>query len=188
MSETLLAKIDEYRRVMMEADVFVTPGEMDEAYNEMAAAIQGELAGLFPLVLVVMTGGLISAGKLLPRFNMPLELDYLQISRYGARTRGGPLEWRAYPSQPMLGRHVLVIDDILDEGHTLRGIEQWLTGQGAASVWTAVAVQKDNPDRDPSQRAHFVGVFAPNRFLFGEGMDYKGMFRNLNGIYALPEV
>jgi hypoxanthine phosphoribosyltransferase len=78
---------------------------------------------------------------------------------------------------------VLLVDDILDEGLTLEAISRFCTDQGAASVYSAVLVEKLLGRAKPHQ-ADFVGLEAENRYLFGCGMDYKGYWRNLPGIYA----
>ena len=103
------------------------------------------LADSNPLVYTVMNGGLIIAGRLLARLNFPLETAYLHASRYGHQLSGNSLlDWRVRPTQELKGRTVLVIDDILDEGHTLTAICQYLRDQGAASVQTAVLVHKEH--------------------------------------------
>ena len=81
-----------------------------------------------------------------------------------------------------------VIDDILDEGHTLLAIVDHLKSEGAREVLTAVLVNKVHERKArPGQRADFSGLDVEDRYLFGCGMDYKGYWRNLPGIYALKE-
>jgi hypoxanthine phosphoribosyltransferase len=84
------------------------------------------------------------------------------------------------------GRHVLVLDDILDEGETLAAIRDKLLEMGAARVWSAVLTDKNNGLDKPIQ-ADFVGLDVPNRYVFGCGMDAYGLWRNLPAIYALKE-
>jgi len=79
-----------------------------------------------------------------------------------------------------------VIDDILDEGHTLVAIVDYLKSEGAREVLTAVLINKVHDRKaQPGQRADFSGLDVEDRYLFGCGMDYKGYWRNLPGIYAL---
>ncbi|MEO1750459.1 hypoxanthine-guanine phosphoribosyltransferase [Thiofaba sp. EF100] len=169
------------------AECLVDGASMEAAYDRLAESIRSDLADRIPLVLVVMTGGVIAAGKLLPRLDFPLEIDYLHATRYGEATRGGELRWLARPRHSLAGRHVLIIDDIFDEGVTLKAIVEACRIEGAASVRCAVAVDKRHGRKVEGFLPDYVGVEVPDRFLVGEGMDYRGYFRNLNGIHALPD-
>ena len=179
--------LDEARQAMAESDCLATAEQVDAALDAMASAITAELADSNPLVYTVMNGGLIIAGRLLARLNFPLEVSYLHASRYGHQLAGNSLlDWRVRPTQELKGRTVLVIDDILDEGHTLKAICQHLREEGAARVLTAVLVDKMHQRKaSPGMRADFTGLDIPDRFLFGCGMDYKGYWRNAPGIHAL---
>lgn len=179
-------KLDEIRRIRAEADCLVTPEAIDSAIDRLAGEITRELADTDPLVFVVMNGGLIFSGRLLPKLPFPLETSYLHATRYGDRTCGQRLEWRAEPAQPVHGRTVLLLDDILDEGHTLHAILDHLRGEGATRVLSGVLVHKLHERKAvPGMRADFTGVDVADRFLFGCGMDYKGYWRNAPGIYAV---
>ena len=173
------------------ADCLVSAEEMDTAYARLAQNIERDwsamIDGQVPLVLVVMSGGLVAAGKLLTRLRYPLELDYLHVTRYGEATQGGALHWLVRPRYSLAKRHVLIVDDIFDEGITLNEITESCLRDGAASVRSAVAVNKDHPRKITGFAPDYVGVTVEDRFLVGEGMDYRGYFRNLNGIYALNE-
>ena len=111
----------------------------------MAATLTTQLAGKDPLVLCVMTGAVIVAGLLLPRLNFQLRVDYLHASRYQGATRGGELAWLHRPSAAIRGKHILVLDDILDEGITLEQVVRACHEDGAASVMSAVLVEKQRP-------------------------------------------
>ena len=152
----------------------------------MAEAITTRLADTNPLVYTVMNGGLIFAGRLLPRLPFPLEVAYLHATRYGHAIQGTLLDWRVRPTQDLRGRTVLVLDDILDEGHTLNAIIEHLKAEGASTVLSAVLVHKLHERKAyPGMRADFTGLDIADRFLFGCGMDYKGYWRNAPGIYAV---
>ena len=179
--------LEEIQRVMAEADCLATPAEVSAALDRMAAAITHQLANTNPLCYCVMNGGLVIAGRLLSRLFFPLEVAYLHASRYGHELNGTTLlDWRVRPTQDLAGRTVLVIDDILDEGHTLEAIVSHCRSEGAADVRTAVLVHKlhDRKVR-PDIRPDFHGLDIADRYLFGCGMDYKGYWRNAPGIYAL---
>jgi hypoxanthine phosphoribosyltransferase len=150
----------------------------------MAAEIEGRLGERFPLLLAVMGGAVVFAGQLLPQLRMPLDLDYIHATRYGDATRGGGVEWRVTPPATVRGRHVLVVDDILDGGQTMAAIRDRLLELGAASFQCAVLVEKELAKKKPIA-ADFVGLRIPDRFVFGYGMDAKGFWRNLPEIRAM---
>lgn len=180
------AKAHELEQMLARCDCVIDPQTMEEVYARMAAEIRAGLGLRLPVVLVVMNGGLVSAGKLLQRMDFPLELSYLHATRYRG-TAGGTLKWLVEPQVPLAGRDVLIIDDIFDEGHTLKAVRDWVRQQNPAGLWVAVTTDKRHDRKVEGIVPDFVGIEVPDRYIFGEGMDYCGYYRNLNGIYALRE-
>lgn len=172
-------------QVLAKAECMFSPQEIERAYDRMAQAITKRLGHLRPHLLVVLTGGMIPAVKLLSRLTFPLTIDGIHATRYQSGTQGGQIEMRMPPYHALPGRTVLVIDDILDEGITLAAVLKHCRMAAVADVFSAVLVEKRNPRRCSDLQADFVGVSVPDRYVFGEGMDYKEYFRNLHGIYAL---
>jgi hypoxanthine phosphoribosyltransferase len=172
------------RQVRDEADCLFNAAEVDAALDSMAEAITHRHRDNNPLVVCVMNGGLIVTGNLLLRLDFPLEQDYLHATRYRGNTTGGELNWVAEPQHPLAGRHVLVVDDILDEGYTLAAIVEHCRAAGAASVESVVLVEKLH-DRKHGIEADYVGLQVADRYVFGYGMDYKGFLRNARGIFAV---
>jgi hypoxanthine phosphoribosyltransferase len=174
------------RQAREEADCLADADAVEQALDRMAGEITARLADTNPLIYTVMNGGLIFAGRLLPRLPFALETAYLHASRYGHALQGTLLDWRVRPTQDLRGRTVLVLDDILDEGHTLAAILDYLKAEGAREVLSAVLVHKVHARKArPGMRADFTGLDIADRFLFGCGMDYKGYWRNAPGIYAV---
>ena len=171
-------------QVRAEADCLFTQQQVDAALAEIAKKISVKHAENNPLVLCVMNGGLIVAGELLLRLDFPLEQDYLHATRYRGETQGGELKWLAEPTHELKGRHVLIIDDILDEGYTLAAIAEHCRAAGAKTVETVVLVEKRH-ERKHGIQADYVGLEVEDRYLFGYGMDYKGYLRNAPGIFAV---
>jgi len=176
----------EAQQLLDNAECIASAETVQAALDRLAGEISGALAGEFPLVLAVMGGAVVFTGQLLPRLNFPLEFDFLHVTRYRGETRSGEMEWRVLPGQNVAGRNVLVLDDILDEGETLRAIRDKLHDMGAARIWSAVLTDKANGLAKPI-RADFSGLSVPNRFVFGCGMDAYGLWRNLPAIYALRD-
>jgi hypoxanthine phosphoribosyltransferase len=178
--------LDEIKRAYTEADCLATQETVNAALDRMAKEITARLQDANPLIYTVMNGGLVVAGQLIARLNFPLETAYLHATRYGHAMNGNLLDWRVRPTQDLKDRTVLVIDDILDEGHTLMAICENLREEGAREVLTAVLVHKQHARKaSPGMRADITGLDIEDRFLFGCGMDYKGYWRNAPGIYAL---
>jgi hypoxanthine phosphoribosyltransferase len=175
--------LKEIQHVQATADLIYSEAQVEAALDNMAAAINDALADRNPLVLCVLNGGIVAAGKLLPRLTMPLTIDSISATRYQNQTFGGVIEWTLKPGTPLKDRTILIIDDILDEGITLAAIKDYCLEQGAIEVYCAVLVDK-LLDHDKPIRAEFIGLQVENRYLFGYGMDYKGYLRNAAGIYA----
>lgn len=179
--------LDEITQVKQQAVLLHDEAAMEAALDSMAAAITDLLADKNPLVLCVINGGIIATGKLLPRLDFPLTLDSIHASRYRNQTSGGSeIHWLFKPTTSLQDRTVLLVDDILDEGHTLKAIIDWCKAQGASAVYSAVLLDKNLPQTKPVQ-ADFVGLQVANHYLFGYGMDYKGYLRNAAGIYACKD-
>lgn len=161
--------------------------EIEIALNKMADIITNDMKDLEPLCLIVMVGGVVFAGQLLPKLTFPLEVDYLHATRYRGELRGSDaVHWLAQPNTSLKNRHILIMDDILDEGVTLSEIIKYCYAHGASSVKTAVLVDKQVTRAEAGLvKADYHALEAPNLYLFGYGLDYKEFWRNAPGIYAI---
>ena len=175
---------DQARQVFEKSECCFNHQQVGEALDIMANDIQEVLLDKNPLLLCVMNGGLITMAQLLLRLQFPLQYDYVHATRYQGETQGSKLNWIAEPSMAMENRNVLIVDDILDEGLTMAAIVEYCKLNGAATVHTAVLVNKCH-DRKALAKADFTGLHVNDRYVFGYGMDYKGYLRNLDGIYAV---
>ncbi len=176
--------LEHIKQVRSEADCLVSVDQAELALDNMAAAITVRHKDNNPLVVCVMNGGFLVTGCLLSRLDFPLEQDYLHATRYRGETQGGDLNWLVEPQHSLKDRHVLIVDDILDEGYTLAAIVKHCQKSGAADVETAVLVEKMH-NRKQGLRADYVGLELEDRYLFGYGMDYRGYLRNAPGIFAV---
>lgn len=159
--------------------------EIEQAIDRMAGQIRKDLHGQFPVFLTLMHGGLFFAARLGLALNMDVEFDYLHATRYRGETTGSGLAWLHRPAAVLEGRTVLLVDDILDEGHTLKAVRDWCEDQGAARVKIAVMAIKQHDRCVPGLEADYSGFSVPDRYVFGYGMDINEHGRNLPGIYAL---
>lgn len=178
--------IDEVIRVQAEAKCLYPVAAVDAQIERLAGEVNQVYRSLNPIVICIMTGGVVFCGKLLPCLNFPMQFDYAHATRYNSTTEGTVLEWKMMPSLDLSGRHVLIIDDIYDVGETLAGVVDACKTLGAASVKSAVLVNKKHPRKfNADFHADFVALETGDFYLFGYGMDYKGYLRNAPGIFAV---
>jgi hypoxanthine phosphoribosyltransferase len=169
------------------ADLIHGRPELNAAIIEMGARIDTALHGEVPVFLSIMHGGLIFAGALALCITTDLSFDYIHATRYRGELRGGDLHWIKKPDVDLSGRVVILADDILDEGYTLRAIRDFCLERGAKRVLIAVMCRKNHDRVAPGIHADFCGLDVPDRYVFGFGMDFHGQGRNLPGIYALRD-
>ena len=159
--------------------------EIDDAVERIAEQIRADYQGPRPVYLTIMHGGMLFASRLALALRTDLEFDYLHATRYRGATTGSGLVWLHRPATPLRGRRVLLADDILDEGHTLKAVRNWCEDQGAADVRIAVLCVKNHERRVEGIDAEYIALEVPDRYVYGYGMDYHEQGRNLPGIYAL---
>lgn len=166
------------------AELLCDNDTLQATIRRLAQTINAALSGREPLVLCVMNGAVVFTGQLLPLLDFPLTFGYVQVSRYHETLHGKELEWIVPPPANLCNQVVLIIDDVLDEGHTLAAIRAKILDNGAQACYSAVLVNKQTGRKKPVQ-ADFIGMDLPDRYLFGFGMDLHGKWRNLPAIYAL---
>jgi len=179
----------EAQRVLENAELIITPQQIDQAIHQLAAEINTQFAETERpvIILPVMNGGLILGGHLISRLEFPLIVDYLHATRYRDSTSGNDLQWKVKPQQSLKGRSLLIVDDIFDEGFTLQAVLDYCKEQEVASVHTVVLVEKEHPRPKANIKCDFTGLRVEDKYVFGFGMDYKGYHRNLNAIYAVSD-
>ena len=176
----------EAQEILQAAELLCPADAVTRAVRRVAAEITAALSAANPLVLSVMSGAVVFTGHLLPLLEFPLDVDCIHLTRYGDATVGGRVEWKMFPAAKIAGRVVLIIDDILDEGHTLAEIRRRVLEAGASKFYAAVFADKAIGKVKPIT-ADFVGITLPNRYVFGFGMDVKGAWRNLPAVYAMKQ-
>ncbi len=178
--------LEEIRHVQAHAQRLYSEQQIEKALDAMADKINLMLYDRNPLLLCVMNGGIVTTARLMTRLQFPLTIDAINASRYRNTTSGTTIEWKHKPATEIAGRTILIVDDILDEGITMQAIIDYCHKQGAASVYSAVLIDKVIQKTKPA-KADFVALQAEDRYLYGYGMDYKGYLRNAPGIFACKE-
>lgn len=164
----------------------ISAAEVDQAVAQQADRLARDFETREPQVVVVMNGGFYYAAALTRHWDFPMTVDYAHATRYRGATRGSDLRWvRPLPEKSVQGRHVVLLDDIFDEGHTLAAIAESCEADGAASVTTAVLVRKLHDRGLPRDWIDDAALDVPDRYVFGCGMDYKERWRQLPGIWEV---
>ena len=172
------------KKVESESDKLYDSKSINKALDHLAEVITEDLADKNPLILCVMSGGIIPTGHLVTRLDFPLQLDYVHATRYQGETSGGKLHWIQEPTTSLQDRNILIVDDIFDEGITLLEIANYCDEKGASNVYSAVLVNKVHT-RKANYTPNYIGLNIEDRYLFGFGMDYKNYLRNVNAIHAV---
>ncbi len=154
--------------------------------DALAARITEDYRGQDLSIIAVLNGSLIFAADLLRRLPLPVKLDCLSASSYrGAAQSSGSVSFRELPMSSVNGRHILILDDILDTGLTLRSICEKLRVEASPlSVRICVLLRKDKP-RAADLEADYVGFDIGDEFVVGYGLDYQERYRNLPFIGVL---
>jgi hypoxanthine phosphoribosyltransferase len=159
-----------------------------ELADEIAATYRGAGQCEEVTVVAVMTGSLIFLADLIRRLPLRLKIEIASASSYpGASTTTCGPTIGILPSENLSGRHVLVVDDVLDSGKTLQAVVDQLARHCPRSLKTCVLLAKDRPDIPARRDADFVGFRVAGDFVVGYGLDFDGLYRNLDGICILKE-
>ena len=171
---------------MENMEIIKTPEEVQSRVLELGSEITGTY-GTEPLtMLVVMNGGLFFAAKLAEAIDMDdFYIDSMAAGSYRCNVRAGDVELRSKLKLDVRGRHVLIVDEVLDTGRTLKLIRENLMELGALSVKTAVLVEKVLPRPEGIAHADWAGFFMDDRYLVGCGMDSNEKYRQYPGIAVL---
>jgi len=140
-------------------------------------------------ILAVLTGSLVFLADLIRRLPMKIRIDVVSASSYpGPRTSAAELALQIPSDMDLKGKHVLVVDDILDSGQTLDAILAAVSQHGPLSLKSCVLLAKKFPERPEPARCDFVGFVIEPEFVVGYGLDYGDLYRNLPEICTLtPE-
>ncbi len=177
----------ELEDVLNRSECLITEHRIAAAYDKLATTLNLHYANLNPIILVVLNGGLIPAGHLLTRLAFAHQMDYLHATRYKNNQATDKLIWKAGVDLELKNEHVLLVDDIFDEGITLKRIVEELQTHQPASLMTCCLLDKKHQRKVDDFYVDFIGMEVEDRYIYGCGMDYHGYLRHLPGIYALKE-
>ena len=165
--------------------VFIGEEEIARRVSEMAAQISRDYAGQTPHFIAVLNGAFIFMADLLRKIELPLTLDFMAVSSYQGTESSGEVELIKDLSRPIGGRHVIIVEDIVDTGITLEYLLEYMHARKPASLKVAALLSK------PSRRLRnvpvdYLGFEIENAYVYGYGLDRDQLDRNLPYITSLP--
>lgn len=158
--------------------------EILKAVKEVGLAINRDLEGTNPLFICVLNGAFMFAGDLMKTINIPCEITFIKLSSYDGLYTSGTVKEIIGLNESVVGRNVVVVEDIVDTGITMERILSSLKAKGASDIHIATFLQK--PDAlQKDIKIDYVAIKIPNDFIVGYGLDYDGYGRNLKDIYTV---
>ncbi len=169
-----------------EFTLYISREEIEEAVQRIAAEITGDLKGKDPLFLVILNGAFMFASDLFRELKFPCEISFAKLASYQGTESTEKVKELIGVGEEIKGRHLIIVEDIIDTGITLEHLQKTLHSHQPASVRLAsllfkpLAFQKD-------YIIHYKGIDIPNDFVVGYGLDYDGHGRNYPDIYKVVD-
>jgi hypoxanthine phosphoribosyltransferase len=159
----------------------ITTGELADRVTELGNAIASDYQGRFPVLVAVLLGSLPFLADLTRAIKIPVEVDFLSLSRFG---EGGRIRLAMDTSVAMSGRHVILVEDIIDTGLTLTVLRRMMQDRGAGSVATCALLDRTS-QRLVEVPLEYRGFQVGDEYLLGYGLDYRGRYRHLPSVWAM---
>ena len=166
------------------ASEVVTGAEIHARIAELGTALSADYADRNPLMVSVLVGSLPFLADLVRAIDIPVEIDFLGLSRFG---EGGRIRIALDTAESVTGRDVVIVEDIVDTGLTLTVLRRMLEDRGAASVSTVALVDKTRR-RLVEVPLEYRGFEVGDEYLVGYGLDWRGRYRNLKGLWAVLDM
>jgi hypoxanthine phosphoribosyltransferase len=163
---------------------FISEEQIHQRIAELGAQITREYVGKDPLFLGVLNGSFLFAADLLKEVPIPCQISFVKLASYSGTQSSGTVNTLLGLSESLSGRHVIVLEDIIDTGLTLHKLLEVVNTLRPASVKVAALLNKPTA-RKADVPAHYIGFDTPDDFLLGYGLDLDGYGRNLKHIYKL---
>lgn len=169
--------------------IFFTEEEIQEKVSALGAQISRDFEGKNPLFVGVLKGCFVFMSDLMRHVTIPCTMDFMAVSSYkGGTTTTGAVEIQKDLSQNIEGRHIIMVEDILDSGMTLSYLQNYLANRNPASITIATLMDKPSRRKAPVY-ARYSCFEVPDAFVVGYGLDYDERYRNLPYIGVLkPEI
>lgn len=161
------------------SEIILSEGDIEERISALGAQISGDYGDEPVLLIAVLRGAAIFVADLARAMSCPVELDFMAVSSYGSSTKSsGVVRILKDLDETIEGRHVLVVEDILDTGLTLKYLLKNLASRKPRSLEVCTLLSKEGKQRVPIS-CKYVGFDVPDEFVVGYGLDYAEKYRNL---------
>lgn len=166
--------------------LLVTRQKIREKVQELGRRITEDYQGKEPVLVCILKGACVFFADLIREIDLPLSLDFMAISSYGSATKtSGVVRILKDLDQTVLGKDVIIVEDIVDSGVTLNYLKQILRQRGAATLKIAALLDKPARRKIPDLKVDYVCFDIPDAFVVGYGLDYDQRYRNLPDIGVL---
>ena len=159
--------------------VLFSESEIAARVAETGAEITRSYQGNPLTVMLIVNGAFIFGADLVRKLDLDCWVDSFAAASYSNDRSTGTVSFRSPPKLPVEGRHILLVDEVLDSGRTMKKVAEYLRNAGAASVKCAVLVEKDIPRPDGLDHADWACFHCPDQYLVGCGLDSNELYRNL---------
>ncbi len=167
-------------------EILISEPVLQARIASLAAAIQEDYAGRDLLLVGILRGGVMFMADLARQLDMPLEMDFMATSSYGNATESsGVVRILKDLDTSVEGRHILIVEDIIDSGLTLKYLMENLARRNPASIAVCALLDKEKPHGEDIIQPQYTGFSIPDRFVVGYGLDYAQKYRNLPYIGVL---
>ena len=171
----------------MAQTTLISQDQINQRVSEMAKEISAEFAGSDLIALCVLKGAMFFCADLVRQMTMDVALDFIQISSYGnQKYSSGVVTILKEPQLDMRGKHVLIVEDIIDSGLSIREVTNYIESRGAARVKTASFLDKPKARKVPFT-PDFVGFSIDPQFVIGYGLDFAEKYRNIPEVQVLSD-
>ncbi len=167
-----------------EFEPYLTARQIADKIEEMAACINKDYAGKKPLFIAILNGSFIFAADLFKSISIEAEICFIKLASYKGTKSSGQVITAIGLDTDIIGRHVIVLEDIVDTGKTLSAFLPQLEHQQPASLAIAALLHKPEATVYPV-KINYTGFSIPDKFVLGYGLDYDGLGRNIKEIYQL---
>ena len=168
-------------------EVLIPSSDIQEKLRELGERITEDYKGERPLLVGVLRGAVIVLGDLMRKIDLPCEIDFMDISSYGTGTSSsGVVRILKDLEEDITGRHVLLVEDIIDTGLTVAYLRRTLLQREPASLEVCALLTKPSR-RQVDLRVRYLGFEVPDEFVIGYGIDFAGAYRNLPDIHVLEQ-
>ena len=168
--------------------ILITEAQLARRVRTLSAEIERDFKGREMVVVYLLSGTVMFLADLIRHLSLPLRLDFIGVSSYGAGTTSGELTFTKELRLDVRGRDVLLVDDILDTGRTMKRVLAKLRPLKPRRIKTCVLLDKP-ARRTEKVRADYIGFSIPDLFVIGYGLDYAERYRNLPFVGVLkPEI